>query len=144
MQMNFDSCLTRQTTYPCSIFSDRHPSTVAMTVLVVVEMFNALNNLSENQSLMSVLLFLFPYFLFQIKTLSLSTLGILTFIYIHSLIDWFDSIIHILPFCICFFTFSQELSFFDFRTERDICVCFFWLYMNRTSHHHTNKETVFH
>lgn len=41
----------RQTSYPCSIFEDRHPSTVSMTVLVVVEMFNALNNLSENQSL---------------------------------------------------------------------------------------------
>ncbi|KAM7516976.1 hypothetical protein LguiA_006559 [Lonicera macranthoides] len=49
--MNFDSCPTRETTYPCSIFNDRHPSTVSMTVLVVVEMFNALNNLSENQSL---------------------------------------------------------------------------------------------
>ncbi|KAL3514427.1 hypothetical protein ACH5RR_027144 [Cinchona calisaya] len=33
------------TAYPCSVFSDRHPSTVSMTVLVVVEMFNALNNL---------------------------------------------------------------------------------------------------
>lgn len=54
LQMNFDSCLKRETKYPCSIFSDRHPSTVAMTVLVVVEMFNALNNLSENQSLMWV------------------------------------------------------------------------------------------
>ncbi|KAG4200434.1 hypothetical protein ERO13_A05G210900v2 [Gossypium hirsutum] len=50
--MNFDTCPTRETTYPCSIFEDRHPSTVAMTVLVVVEMFNALNNLSENQSLL--------------------------------------------------------------------------------------------
>lgn len=49
--MNFDTCATRETTYPCSIFDDRHPSTVSMTVLVVVEMFNALNNLSENQSL---------------------------------------------------------------------------------------------
>ncbi|CAI9115874.1 OLC1v1016885C1 [Oldenlandia corymbosa var. corymbosa] len=49
--MNFDSCSTRETAYPCSVFSDRHPSTVSMTVLVVVEMFNALNNLSENQSL---------------------------------------------------------------------------------------------
>ncbi|KAF2309624.1 hypothetical protein GH714_004329 [Hevea brasiliensis] len=52
--MNFDSCSTRETTYPCSIFEDKHPSTVSMTVLVVVEMFNALNNLSENQSLFVV------------------------------------------------------------------------------------------
>ncbi|KAK4277395.1 hypothetical protein QN277_015400 [Acacia crassicarpa] len=52
--MNFDTCPIRQTTYPCSIFDDRHPSTVAMTVLVVVEMFNALNNLSENQSLLVI------------------------------------------------------------------------------------------
>ncbi|WVZ60446.1 hypothetical protein U9M48_010466 [Paspalum notatum var. saurae] len=50
--VNFDSCSARQTSYPCSIFEDRHPSTVSMTVLVVVEMFNALNNLSENQSLL--------------------------------------------------------------------------------------------
>ncbi|XP_029123646.1 calcium-transporting ATPase 3, endoplasmic reticulum-type isoform X2 [Elaeis guineensis] len=52
--VNFDSCSTRQTAYPCSIFDDRHPSTVSMTVLVVVEMFNALNNLSENQSLLVI------------------------------------------------------------------------------------------
>ncbi|KAG6502482.1 hypothetical protein ZIOFF_034761 [Zingiber officinale] len=52
--VNFDSCSTRETSYPCSIFDDRHPSTVSMTVLVVVEMFNALNNLSENQSLLVI------------------------------------------------------------------------------------------
>lgn len=52
--MHFDSCSTRETNYACSIFSDRHPSTVSMTVLVVVEMFNALNNLSENQSLLVI------------------------------------------------------------------------------------------
>uniref|UniRef100_A0A1J3JF24 Calcium-transporting ATPase n=1 Tax=Noccaea caerulescens TaxID=107243 RepID=A0A1J3JF24_NOCCA len=52
--MNFETCALRETTYPCNIFEDRHPSTVAMTVLVVVEMFNALNNLSENQSLLVV------------------------------------------------------------------------------------------
>ncbi|CAL5220117.1 g2070 [Coccomyxa viridis] len=38
----------------CAIFKDRHPSTVAMTVLVVVEMFNALNALSENNSLLQL------------------------------------------------------------------------------------------
>ncbi|XP_019437891.1 PREDICTED: calcium-transporting ATPase 3, endoplasmic reticulum-type [Lupinus angustifolius] len=52
--INFDTCPTRETTYPCSVFDDRHPSTVSMTVLVVVEMFNALNNLSENQSLLVI------------------------------------------------------------------------------------------
>ncbi|GKV20049.1 hypothetical protein SLEP1_g30224 [Rubroshorea leprosula] len=52
--MNFDTCPTRETAYPCSIFDDRRPSTVAMTVLVVVEMFNAVNNLSENQSLLVI------------------------------------------------------------------------------------------
>ena len=43
-----------QTAEMCAIFKDRHPSTVAMTVLVVVEMFNALNALSENNSLLQV------------------------------------------------------------------------------------------
>ncbi|XP_078441921.1 endoplasmic reticulum-type calcium-transporting ATPase 3 isoform X1 [Wolffia australiana] len=52
--VSFDSCSTRKTSYPCSIFDDRHPSTLSMTVLVVVEMFNALNNLSENQSLLVI------------------------------------------------------------------------------------------
>ncbi|KZV54526.1 calcium-transporting ATPase 3, endoplasmic reticulum-type-like [Dorcoceras hygrometricum] len=52
--INFDSCSRRETDYPCTVFSDRHPSTVSMTVLVVVEMFNALNNLSENQSLLVI------------------------------------------------------------------------------------------
>jgi P-type Ca2+ transporter type 2A len=51
-QVNFDSCAMRQTSFPCSVYEDKHPSTISMTVLVVVEMFNALNNLSENQSLL--------------------------------------------------------------------------------------------
>ncbi|KAJ3697610.1 hypothetical protein LUZ61_001315 [Rhynchospora tenuis] len=52
--VNFDSCSMRQTSFPCSVYEDKHPSTVSMTVLVVVEMFNALNNLSENQSLLKI------------------------------------------------------------------------------------------
>ncbi|XP_047981174.1 calcium-transporting ATPase 3, endoplasmic reticulum-type [Salvia hispanica] len=52
--VNFDTCSTRETSYSCTVFSDKHPSTVSMTVLVVVEMFNALNNLSENQSLLVI------------------------------------------------------------------------------------------
>jgi hypothetical protein len=37
----------------CAVFRDSHPKTVSMTVLVIVEMFNALNNLSEDGSLLS-------------------------------------------------------------------------------------------
>lgn len=38
----------------CAVFRDLRPGTVAMTVLVMVEMFNALNALSENNSLLQV------------------------------------------------------------------------------------------
>ncbi|KAF8059661.1 CA1 [Scenedesmus sp. PABB004] len=40
--------------YSCAAFADKHPRTIAMTVLVVVEMFNALNNLSEDASLLAL------------------------------------------------------------------------------------------
>merc|ERR1712106_1053574 len=36
----------------CSIFQDPHPMTLALSVLVVIEMLNALNSVSENQSLL--------------------------------------------------------------------------------------------
>lgn len=38
----------------CSIFRSKSPSTIAMSVLVVVEMFNALNALSENCSIVTL------------------------------------------------------------------------------------------
>jgi Ca2+ transporting ATPase len=36
----------------CSIFNDPQPMTMALSVLVTIEMLNALNSLSENQSLL--------------------------------------------------------------------------------------------
>ncbi|XP_076369270.1 calcium-transporting ATPase sarcoplasmic/endoplasmic reticulum type-like isoform X2 [Tachypleus tridentatus] len=38
----------------CNIFSDPHPMTMALSVLVTIEMLNALNSLSENQSLIAM------------------------------------------------------------------------------------------
>jgi len=35
----------------CSVFSDPHPMSMALSVLVTIEMLNAMNSLSENQSL---------------------------------------------------------------------------------------------
>lgn len=38
----------------CKIFTDPHPMTMALSVLVTIEMLNAMNSLSENQSLVSM------------------------------------------------------------------------------------------
>jgi len=49
---SFEQCVEGAHDYSCAIFKDRRPSTMSMTVLVTVEMFNALNALSENSSLL--------------------------------------------------------------------------------------------
>ena len=38
--------------FDCTVFQDPHPMTMALSVLVVIEMLNALNSVSENQSLL--------------------------------------------------------------------------------------------
>jgi Ca2+ transporting ATPase len=36
----------------CAVFTDNHPNAMALSVLVTIEMLNAMNSLSENQSLL--------------------------------------------------------------------------------------------
>ncbi|CAF3374427.1 unnamed protein product [Rotaria sp. Silwood1] len=55
----------------CSAFDDPHPMTMALSVLVTIEMLNALNSLSENQSLVKMPPWTNKYLLYAI-TLSMS------------------------------------------------------------------------
>jgi Ca2+ transporting ATPase len=57
--VNFHHCKAGQGIFAnfahgCDIFHDARPSTVSLSVLVTIEMFNAMNALSENQSLLVV------------------------------------------------------------------------------------------
>lgn len=52
MQCNIDKETFKDVN--CSIFADLHPMTMALSVLVTIEMFNALNSLSEDQSLLAM------------------------------------------------------------------------------------------
>jgi len=50
----------------CDVFDDPHPMTMALSVLVTIEMLNALNSLSENQSLIKMPPWINKYLLFAI------------------------------------------------------------------------------
>ncbi|CAF4254519.1 unnamed protein product, partial [Rotaria magnacalcarata] len=50
----------------CDVFDDPHPMTMALSVLVTIEMLNALNSLSENQSLVKMPPWYNKYLLFAI------------------------------------------------------------------------------
>ena len=51
---SFETCVEGKHEWSCEVFKDNHASTISMTVLVLVEMFNALNALSENGSLLQL------------------------------------------------------------------------------------------
>ncbi|CAF1588935.1 unnamed protein product [Adineta ricciae] len=50
----------------CDVFDDPHPMTMALSVLVTIEMLNALNSLSENQSLVRMPPWINQYLLYAI------------------------------------------------------------------------------
>jgi len=74
----------------CEIFHDPRPSTVSLSILVTIEMFNALNALSENQSLL-VVTPLSNMYVIGACTLSF----ILHFIIIYT--PFFSEIFHVAP-----------------------------------------------
>jgi len=92
--VNFHEC--RAHTNPiyanveCKIFHDPIPSTVALSVLVLIEMFNALNALSENQSLLTVKPWSNPWVLVAC-TLSMS----LHFVVVY--VPFFAGVFHLAP-----------------------------------------------
>lgn len=56
---NTFSDLPTSTPLTCDIFHDRTPNTIALSVLVTIEMFQALNSLSDRQSLLSKYIYKF-------------------------------------------------------------------------------------
>ncbi|KAL3906050.1 MAG: hypothetical protein SGPRY_010691, partial [Prymnesium sp.] len=77
----------------CEVFSDLRPKTVALSILVSIEMFNALNALSENESLLR-----FPPWrnLWLLAAIALSFAQHMAILYI----PWFNTIFGVLPLSI--------------------------------------------
>jgi len=76
--------------FDCESFHDPRPSTVSLSILVTIEMFNALNALSENQSLLVVT----PLSnLYVLLACALSFLLHITIVYI----PFFAEIFHVTP-----------------------------------------------
>jgi len=93
---HFHECLAHNGIYEkmdCSIFHDARPSTVSLSILVLIEMFNACNALSENQSLLSVTPLSNPWVI-AACTLSMS----LHFMVVY--VPFFSNIFHLAPLSI--------------------------------------------
>lgn len=66
---HFHSCATSFSEIGCEMFSDdraKHGSTMSLSILVVIEMFNAINNLSESDSLLTFPLWKNMYLVYAI------------------------------------------------------------------------------
>jgi Ca2+ transporting ATPase len=90
---HFHGCAAQEGIYSgvdCSIFSDARPSTISLSILVIIEMLNAFNALSENQSLLVVTVF---SNLWVVAACILSFALHLVVVYV----PWFAGIFHLAP-----------------------------------------------
>lgn len=71
--------------FNCHVMEDLKPKTVSLSILVVVEMFNALNAISENESLLQMPPWVNPWLISAIILSSLQHLMILSFSYFQTI-----------------------------------------------------------
>lgn len=90
---SFHSCESDRSLFAgvnCDVFDNPLPSTVALSILVTIEMFNALNALSENQSLLTVTPFSNMY-----VVLACTLSFLLHFMILYT--PWLASMFHVAP-----------------------------------------------
>jgi len=88
---HFSSCADwADASVDCAVFADLRPKTVALSILVSIEMFNALNALSENESLLRFPPWRNPWLLGAIA-LSFAQHTVILYV------PWFNSIFGVLP-----------------------------------------------
>lgn len=86
---NFHQCSTMFPEIGCQMFTNdmaRHATTISLSILVVVEMFNAMNSLSENESLLVLPVWRNPYL---VAAITLSMLLHFVILYIPTFADIF-------------------------------------------------------
>ena len=71
--------------YDCHVMESLTPKTVSLSILVVVEMFNALNAISENESLLQMPPWVNPYLIIAIAFSMVQHVAILSFSYFQSI-----------------------------------------------------------
>jgi len=74
-----------QNGYDCAVMESLTPKTVSLSILVVVEMFNALNAISENESLLQMPPWVNPFLIFAIIFSMMQHVAILSFSYFQTI-----------------------------------------------------------
>ena len=141
---NFHSCASDKVLYAgidCNIFHDARPSTISLSILVTIEMFNALNALSENQSLLSVRPTSNPYVL-----IAMALSFALHFMIVY--VPFFAGIFHVAPLnqeewlhvlyaSLPVFALDELLKFISRQVSGQFTIC-----THTHTHTHTSKHNV--